>query len=417
MRYAHSLRSKGRNVTRIAAETPRIGAPGMAELRRLAESAIAGGKIDEALSRFERLAALAPDDADNRHNLILACLRQSERCFEIGEWDSCAAYLEKAVPHLPVAPCFRAPIAQFLGHLAGRYLHQRGDPAKAVELSRLSIMANRDDADVRIDHEGILCKTMSRAELVDFSDGLKAGELAVKIFITCFPKSGSTFLSRAMQALTGFKSMVATYNFWENEQELYPPSFLQMARENAVAQIHAKATMPNIHILQAFGIRPVVLVRNIFDVLLSWKEFLDQGAWVNTYCKEYRALSEEERMAFVVDDRAPWYLQFFSSWAYATGNRLLETRFITYEQMIADKPGTLGAICAWHGLEKSDAEIAAAIDRTGQTGQTRFNKGITGRGAGAFNDAQKAKIAEMARRYYPSVDFSLIGLQSVSRPS
>ncbi|MFZ5792320.1 MAG: sulfotransferase domain-containing protein [Pseudomonadota bacterium] len=386
------------------------GASRVAELRRQAERAVAEGRIDEAFSCFEALGTLLPDDAGNCHNIALACLQQAERHLKLGDHDRAAAWLEKAVPYLGKAPDFRTPISHSLGHLSQYFWHQRRDARKAAELSRLSMRADRDDGQVRINHEDMLCYSFARAELVDFSDELRPEELATKVFITCFPKSGSTFLSNAMQALTGFERMIATYNFWENEQELYPPSFLRMARQNAVVQIHAKASMPNMHILQAFAIRPVVLVRNIFDVLLSWKEFLDQGAWINTYCKEYRELSEEERFAFVVDDRAPWYLQFFSSWTYATANRLLDAKFITYEKMIADKAGTLAALCDWYGLVKTGDEIAAAIGKTDRTGQTRFNKGIVGRGAKALTDAQKARITEMARRYYPSVDFSPIGL-------
>jgi hypothetical protein len=115
-------------------------------------------------------------------------------------------------------------------------------------------------------------------------------------------------------------------------------------------------------------------------------------------------------MNYIVDDRASWYLQFFSSWCYAVGSGLIGAKFIAYQDLIADKPGTIGSICAWYGLAKSGDEIAAAIDRVENAGGTRFNKGVVGRGLQAFSEAQRSKIAEMARRHYPSVDFSPIGL-------
>jgi hypothetical protein len=380
------------------------------ELRQLAERAVADGRVDIALPHWERLAVLAPDDAHNWHNLVLGCLRLSERHHQAGDLDRTSAILAKAASWIEHAPQFKTQVSRSLSTLANRFLWESKDREAAIRLSRLSVVVDRDDGQMRINHENILSFAVGRAELLDFSDDLRTEDLAPKIFIACFPKSGSTFLNLVMQALTGFEPMVATYGFWENEQELYLPSFLHMARTNAVVQIHAKASMPNIHILQAFRIRPVLLLRNVFDVLLSWKEFLDGGAWVNTYCKEYLSLSDADRLDYVVDERTPWYLQFFASWSYATANHLIDARCIVYREMSEDKLQALRSICDWYALAKTDDEIAAAIERVETSGGTRFNKGIVGRGAGALTEAQKTRIAGMAGRYYPSVDFSMIGL-------
>ena len=54
------------------------------------------------------------------------------------------------------------------------------------------------------------------------------------ILIACFPKSGSTFLHKTLQSITGFSVESMTYRRKRNEQDMYLPTTVDAVRRNSV---------------------------------------------------------------------------------------------------------------------------------------------------------------------------------------
>jgi tetratricopeptide (TPR) repeat protein len=246
--------------------------------------------------------------------------------------------------------------------------------------------------------------------LADFAPGLREAELGRHIFIACMPKSGSTFLRTALMELTGWPEAYFTYAFLQNEEELYLPHLRAAARQDTVTQQHCRATVPNLQLMQAFAIRPIVLVRNLFDALVSYTDFFDGGATVNTFfAGRWAALDRGRRIDLVIDYFVPWYLTFFASWLDAMAKRQLDCHFLRYEDMIADKQAALERLAAFYDLDKTPADCAAALAAVeARKDTTRFNKGIAGRGE-ALSEEQKDRIHLLAD-YYHDIDFSPVGL-------
>ena len=174
--------------------------------------------------------------------------------------------------------------------------------------------------------------------------------------------------------------------------------------------MHVRASDSNIRLLQAFAIRPVILVRNIFDVLLSFKEFHDRHAKEISYYDTYDSLDEQQRFNLIVDDRAAWYIGFFAGWQRAVRSGRIDGLWLTYEELIQDKVGKLEEILRFYGLDQPREVIAQAVERSNtQKVATHFNKGVAGRGEFSFTDDHRAQIKRIAG-YHPDIDFSLIGL-------
>jgi Sulfotransferase domain len=251
-----------------------------------------------------------------------------------------------------------------------------------------------------------------RAELADFAPELSEAELGRHIFIACMPKSGSTFLKHVLCALTGWREATLTYAFLQNEEELYLPHLRAVASADTVTQQHCRATVPNVQLMQAFAIRPIVLVRNLFDAVVSYTDFFDNGATVNTFFQgRWDSLERERRIDLIIDHFVPWYLGFYVSWTDAMARGQLDCMLLRYEDMIADKPGTLERLADFYGLDIPAAECAAAvaaIEGDPDKAKTRFNKGKAGRGE-ELSEAQTARIRALAG-YYHDVDFAPIGL-------
>ncbi len=231
------------------------------------------------------------------------------------------------------------------------------------------------------------------------------------ILIACMPKSGSTFLATAMMEVTGYSSFFLAYEAERNEQDLYLPNVVRAMDFHTVTQQHLRATKSNLEIMSAFSIRPVVLVRNLLDIVVSIHDHLDRGLFAGPsayFNEEFRKRDGEDRIDQIIDLAIPWYIYFYVSWCMAERNNLCDPLWLRYEDVLDDRIAAIGKVLTFYDLQKSDEEIRSALDRASSR-DTRLNKGISGRGMAMLSEEQKQRIVRLTR-YYPEVDFSRIGI-------
>src|SRR6266571_4198916 len=256
-----------------------------------------------------------------------------------------------------------------------------------------------------------LSATGQRGKLSDFTTEITPEQLGRHLFIACVPKSASTFLKNTLVNLTGYRDLFTVYAAGQSEHEIYLPTLRELAHLDTVTQQHCRASDANIHLMQAFGIRPVVLVRNIFDSVMSLLDFYNHGAFQTSYFRaEWPALDEPTKIDLLIENVIPWYLQFVASWDLAEKQKRLEVHWLSYEELVADKPSSVLKVLEFYGLGASRRGIEQRIGEIeSEDRKIRFNKGVTGRGRSGLNDQQKEQIRRLTR-YYPSTDFSRIGL-------
>lgn len=380
-------------------------APSPQTLNDEAVGAAKQGDFDRSIAMFRAALAADPGFEMARRNLMGSAGLKTQALMRDGQLEEATTAYLAMLAEVGTETETRRTAAGVLTALSRTWQPRNAD--MSVTLARRAAGLMPDDGDIRANLEKALFDTKREGQLSDYTAGIAEAELGRHIFIACFPKSGSSYLKNLLNKLTGHAETFLTYAFFQNEQELYLPYLLDAAKRNTVTQQHMRPTVPNIHIFQAFGIRPIVLVRNIHDVLLSWKEFLDVGAHINTFFPAYASLDEEARFDLVIADRLTWYLSFFAGWKQVEG---IDTLWLTYEEMTADTPAALKRVSDFYGLARIDLEIEDAIEAvSGDKSGNRFNKGVAGRGGVAFTEAQKARI-QAATAFYPGVDFSMIGL-------
>lgn len=249
------------------------------------------------------------------------------------------------------------------------------------------------------------------ARLSDFTTEITTEQLGRHLFIACVPKSASTFLKNLLVNLTGYRDLFTVYAAGQSEHELYLPTLRDSAHLDTVTQQHCRASDANVHLMQAFGIRPVVLVRNIFDSVMSLIDFYNKGAFQTSYARaDWPALDEETKIDRLIENVIPWYFQFVASWDLAEKQKRLEVLWLSYEDLIADKTSSVLRVLEFYGLGASSRGIEERIGEIESEGQRiRFNKGVKGRGRSGLSDRQKEQIRRLTR-YYPSTDFGRIGL-------
>lgn len=249
------------------------------------------------------------------------------------------------------------------------------------------------------------------ATLSDFTTEITPEQLGRHLFIACVPKSASTFLKNLLVNLTGYRDLFAVYAAGQSEHEIYLPMLREFAHLDTVTQQHCRASDANVHLMQAFGIRPVVLVRNIFDSVMSLFDFYNQGAFQTSYFRcDWQVLDEETRIELLIENIIPWYFQFVASWDLAEKQKRLEVYWLSYEDIVTDKPSSVVKVLEFYGLGASRRSVEEKIAELESEGRKiRFNKGVTGRGRSGLSNRQKERIRRLTR-YYPSTDFARIGL-------
>jgi hypothetical protein len=211
------------------------------------------------------------------------------------------------------------------------------------------------------------------------------------LLISSFPKSGSTYLWKATQAITGLPTIFPTPDMPHADRtELDARKLRLTAFENFVCRLHMQATPRNLNLMKQYTIRPVILVRNIADVIISLDDHLhneNTGTPSGPEPSWYKCMSEEERFAFLIRMHVPWYINFLLSWEEA--EKILPVFWLTYEDLFRDTVQRLKDVLEFWGISVDKVTIQR---KTGNLADedTRLNVGLKGRGAILSLENQKA---------------------------
>ena len=348
------------------------------------------------------------------HNLLLSYKLVIEKLLENGDKALAIDFLRAALK-LEICGSMTED-AQFLRKFAGAF-QSLGLVFFQNNLSQESVWCCRKAISIYsgpgsyVNLTNSLAAAGERARLSDFTSEITTEQLGRHIFIACVPKTASTFLKNLLVSLTGYRDLFTVYAAGQTEHEIYLPTLREYAETDTVTQQHCRASDANIHLMQAFGIRPVVLVRNIFDSVMSLLDFYNKGAFKTSYYRDdWLALDEEMKIDLLIENVIPWYFQFVASWDLAEKQKRLEIHWLTYEELIANKASTVLKVLEFYGLGAARRGVEERIrEIESEERKNRFNKGIAGRGKSGLNDRQKEQIRR-ATRYYPSTDFGRIGL-------
>jgi len=167
---------------------------------------------------------------------------------------------------------------------------------------------------------------------------LRGGRPRQKLFVACFPKSGSTYLCELLCALTGWPRLTAKQGAGGVEHDLCKFTTEQNRFRHGVIQQHVQGKRPNLAIMHDHHIRPVVLVRNLLDVVRSLDDHLRKERRIivsGHVLEDYLEAPDEIRWMFLIRHHLPWYFDFLMSWQEAEST--IEMMWMTYEELFADQ--------------------------------------------------------------------------------
>ncbi len=368
------------------------------------------GKILEKQNNFSKAIAYYQKAINLKSNVYFFYTSLAEATIQQGNYQKAIEFCSKALEYNSKSSKAYRVIALALDKI-GDTDKSLDMYSKAIELEP-NLISNYPEIQANI-FKNLISLGCKKSHLDKYFQLIKeAAKSSEKyILISCMQKSGSTFLRNLLLELTGYKNFPLVYGYLQNEQELYLSSVINSVKINTVTQQHLRATEPNLQIIQLFDINPIVLVRNIFDIVVSIYDHFHREsvimpmAYLNDQVFE---LQDNKIFDLIVDLIIPWYFNFYVSWYVAWSEKKCNMLWVTYEELIRNKTEVLGNIAKFYELDKTNEEIKICIEKTMKT-NIRMNKGIVGRGNEFLNGEQKQKIIRLAS-YYPWVDFSRIGI-------
>ena len=237
------------------------------------------------------------------------------------------------------------------------------------------------------------------------------------IVVAAAPKTGSTFLANTLHRVTGYPYFRLSSGYGTNEHDLYLPALCMINRYGCVSQLHMKGTYHNAAHLNAFGIKPVILVRQIDDIVVSLVRDLRQkeslpgfGIGQNGYSflwldEETQGLTDPQLTDMVIDLAVPWFVNFYVSWQRLCAKGMVDAMWVSYEDMMADKMGTLKRILRFVGFPCDEDIDTGILEQKYST----YRDGRSHHGREVLSEDQKQRIRRHFS-YYSGVDFGMYGI-------
>ncbi len=244
------------------------------------------------------------------------------------------------------------------------------------------------------------------------------------IVVACFPKSGSTFLTRKLSDLPTCVLEPLVPFGERREQELDEGVIREVLRKHegghVIGHHHVRLNANTADLAMRYPIRFVVLVRDLMDCLVSLADHMNNEStlfphsfWSN---RLHDDLSEASlsRIHAVTVTNAPWFINFYLSWVLWEEEypEIPPPFFLTYSQLFQNVESTITSLVSQFGIQAGQTDIIRVLEE--QT-FSRLNKGISGRGREYFmKDNAAASALDQIIQCYPKVDFSQI-YEGISR--
>jgi hypothetical protein len=248
-----------------------------------------------------------------------------------------------------------------------------------------------------------------------------------RILVSSAPKTGSTFLTGALQRTYELSRVSLTLlSAWSyghsqfggalrdhdvDELALITAAF---SPKGYVAHHHMMATPYLGKQAKLYGITPILTKRNLFDTLVSFDDHVRKfrgsspiGAYLHFGVPEtWYDMEFDDRMEFLLDSQLHWYSRYYASWRLSEQGGHIDPLWIDYEQDILGSKRALAEKMAarLRAQESSIATLTAELEKNGG-GADHFNKGVAGRGA-AITGKNRQRIEDFIHRFKSACDLT-----------
>ncbi|MGB8363627.1 MAG: hypothetical protein WCE20_03730 [Rhizomicrobium sp.] len=247
-----------------------------------------------------------------------------------------------------------------------------------------------------------------------------------RIIVLAFPpKAASTFLCQAATYAVDGQHVRTPYALGGRDGSFYLPtimvSFLDRSSPITVTHIHMQAFNSNRHFIEAFNLKPVIMIRSIPDALASFCDMMDSTEQLRIdgfQCvipPDFLDMDRETKINFIVDMFAPWYVSYYASWKSYVDCAPERICVLHYDEFREDPADCLHRAVVHSGLSITKSKCEESVERArSEREQLKYNKGVGGRGKEYFSQAHLMRIASMLA-YYPQLKPWMSELMGVAK--
>nr|WP_203293154.1 hypothetical protein [Luteirhabdus pelagi] len=195
------------------------------------------------------------------------------------------------------------------------------------------------------------------------------------------------------------------------EQDLYEPKITEINDTLILSKHHTLATNPNIELFVKYQIKPIILIRNIPDVIISLRDHIAKTLiWPHFFVpKDFGEWENAKQYDFLIDLATPWYIFFYVSWTKAIQDKILVAKMINYNDFNTNSPQVIKETLEFYGFNFNLSSIEQSINNIKKMPRNlnRINKGEINRGQNLLSNLQIEKIKAYTKHYH-DIDFSPI---------
>jgi hypothetical protein len=358
---------------------------------------------EQALIWFNRAARLAPEHPEILNNLVDVLLERSFALVRDDRLDEAAALDLQALKLVGALSSAKPRLSVAFAHLSDRF-HRAGRLDDAIRMAEAAARLTPGRPSVH-NYLHLLRAARCNAEN-GRGDSIDASSLGTHVLVTGFPESGIEVLVETLSGNVGLVDTGLSDLPFRTEGPLSESRLWSVAALNTVSQLHCAPTEENLRLMHRFGIRLVIVVRDICEALRRWRRSTFAGVHFlpTAFGRGSSGAGPVVRQIdIILAEKAAGLIKFYAEWRRATDRRAIDALWLTSEEALADPRGAAGKIARFLGLTSHETSIAAAL--------RRFSRAPTDPSLAEdkLTAEQKAVVRGLTRSY-PDIDFSAIGL-------
>lgn len=230
----------------------------------------------------------------------------------------------------------------------------------------------------------------------------------VPVLLACMPKSGSTFMSRVLTECSDY-TLDKNLRLSADVQEFSPVGLFRARDRRVISQCHMVASNYAVEQVNEYGIKVIVLERNVLDALVSLQNHCNRdpvmlrnmSPWFGYFGADFLGLPPERQLDRLIELALRWYVLFHVTWKRQQRNFLTPPLMCRYEQVFPDIESSFPGIFEFLECDYSREKLSQL---TPTNTKSRFDVGRPGRGAELLSDEQKARARSIIREYGPEAD-------------
>jgi hypothetical protein len=240
------------------------------------------------------------------------------------------------------------------------------------------------------------------------------GALRPMLLLAFAPKSAGTYFRQAAMHAIGGQLIRMCHAQGGRDGTLYLPnvlaSCLDASAPQTVTHIHMQALTANRHFIEAFGLKPVIMIRDLADMLASLLDNFEndpvaRAEGVNCQVpSNFLELPRDVKLDFMIDVIAPWYASYFATWKDFVDDAPRTVCVLRYRDFCRNPGESLHKALTHSGFVTTRDKCLRSLEEVWRAKEDyRFNKGVSGRGRRYFSPAHFARLHKLLS-YYPQLE-------------